>query len=218
MPIKKLVDAPSYKELKRDEVFWEGKQYELTFKTNPGFDSIKKRADDELIRIRQQIETLYPRSIKMDAINGWLTEQATLLAVAFWNDVKENEEHYLFNSAINHTPFYIYDIDEEDPSQKLYSKHPTGGFAIWEGPPWIKEFNARVVTQTVDAPIIDAKNLYHITSKKGELPTFEYTQFHGEYSWLFASHLYRALRRNNDLYRDTFKVISDRMSFQLETI
>ncbi len=211
-------NTPSYTELKRDEVFWEGRKYELSFKTNPGFDSIKKRADSELTRIRHQIETLYPRSIQIDAIDGWLRKQAELLAVAFWNDVKENEEHYLFNSMINHIPFYIYDIDEEDPSQKLYSKHPTGGFAIWEGPPWIEEFNSRVITQTVDAPIIDAKNLYQIKKDEVGMQEFDYTKFYHEYSWRFACHFYRALRRNNVLYKDTFKVISDRMSFQLESI
>lgn len=208
-------EVPTYSDLKREEVLWEGRQYELSFQKAPEFESIKKTVEKKLSDVREQMAELYPQTDKMGVINEWLREQANLLAVAFWNDVHEHEEDYIWNSVVNHITYYVYPSTTEDTSEFPHRHYQNGGFCIYEAEPWADDDRARLVCATKDTPVISPQKLY-TKSKQYGYDWFECTDFQKEYTWKFTAYFFRALRRNNIQYQDKFKVITDRTTFHLE--
>ncbi len=206
----------TYIDLKREEVLWEGRQYELSFLTGPQFDDIKKNIEKKLNDVREQMTELYPQTNEMCVINDWLKEQAYLLSVAFWNDVREHEEHYIWNTVINHITYYVAESTTEDTSIVPHRHYPTGGFCIYEAEPWADDDRARLVCETKDVPVINPQKLYSHHKEYDGYSSVVYTEFQKEYAWKFTAYFFRALRQNNIKYRDKFKVITDRMTFHLE--
>ena len=208
-------DIPIFWELKRKEIYWEGKEYDLSFKTSHLADSLKDTVEEKLEAVREDLYVFYPHTSKDDAIENWMSEQANLLANAFWNDVHQNKDEIISNSILFNQSFYCRHCVEILKDRIPYVKIPTTAFEIHEGAPWID--GARLIAKTDSSSPINSESLYILEGIHGH-PRVKDTPIRANYDWSFVSYFYRALRKNNLVYKNALKVTTDRFRFDLELL